>query len=144
MKKTLIAVILFLTVIGSTFAGVPDFRGSAHFRLHFPGATKIDYKVKGQFTEVNFTWNDLKLVVFYDMEGELIATCRDIPVGNLPLPLQMSLQKQYEGFVPTEVTEFDDAKDGLCYYVTVANDKLTYVLHVSVDGSIYVFKKMKN
>jgi hypothetical protein len=146
MKKTSIAVILFLTVIGSTFANkvVPDFRGSAHFRLHFPGATHIDHKVTGQFTEVNFTWNDLKLVVFYDRDGELIATCRIIPVGNLPLPLQISLQKQYEGFVPTEVTEFDDANDGLCYYVTVTNDKVTYVLHVSVDGSIYVFKKMKN
>jgi hypothetical protein len=161
MKKTSIAVILLLTVIGSTFANVPpkasyenkndapgkvvpNFRGSAHFRLHFPGATDINYKVKGQFTEVNFTWNALNLEVFYDTEGELIATCRQIPIGNLPLPLQMSLGKQYEGFVTTGATEFDDANDGLCYYVTVTNDKVTYLLHASVDGSIYVFKKMKN
>src|SRR5258708_6731967 len=104
MKKTSIAVILFLTVISSTFAGVkvvPGFRGSAHFWLHFPGATDVNYKVKGQFTEVNFTWNALKLEVFYDIEGELIATCRQIPVGNLPLPIQMSLGKQYENFVLT-------------------------------------------
>jgi hypothetical protein len=161
MKKTSIAVILLLTVIGSTFAGVPqkvssenlknaprkgvpDFRGSAHFRLHFPGATDIAYKVTGQFTEVNFTWNALKLEVFYDVDGELIATCRQIPIGNLPLPLQMSLEKQYEGFTPTGVTEFDDANDGLSYYVSVMNDKVSYLLHVSIDGSISVFKKMKN
>ena len=162
MKKTSIAVILLLTVIGSTtFAGVPknasfenpnntpgkvvpDFRGSAHFRLHFPGATNIAYKVTGQFTEVNFTWNDLKLEVFYDTDGELIATCRQIPLGGLPLPLQISLGKQYKGFMPTGVTEFDDANDGLCYYVSVTNDKVSYLLRVSVDGSISVFKKMKN
>ena len=158
MKKVSIAVILLLIVTGSTYANdhhyegpnpalknvVPDFNGEEHFKATWPGATEIVFKVMGQFTKVNFTWKELKLEVFYDREGDLIATCRKIPVGNLPLPLQMSLQKEYAGFALTEATEFDDPNDGLTWYVSVSDAQKTYLLHISANGSIYVFKKMKN
>jgi hypothetical protein len=148
MKKITIAVILFLTVAGSTYANghgtLPEFKGVENFIKTFPGATDVDCKITGQFTKVDFTWKNLKLEVFYDKEGSLLATCRQIPFGNLPLSLQMSVNKGYPGLKPTEVSEFNDANDGLCYYVTASDMQMTYVLHVSVDGSIYVFKKMKN
>jgi hypothetical protein len=149
MKKISIAVILFLSFIGSSFAAVsvmtvPDFKGSDNFKVSYPQATDVVCKFTGQFTEVNFIWNDMKLQAFYDKEGNPIATCRQIKFSSLPVTLQSSFAKEYSGYVPTEVTEFDDANDGLCYYLTVSNGDKTYMLHMSVSGSIYVFKKMKN
>lgn len=148
MKKISIALILFLTVAGSSFAngqeGLPEFKGEKHFTENFPGATNVDYKSTEQYTKVDFTWRELKLEVFYDKEGNLIATCRRIPFENLPLTLQMNVNKEYPGLAPAEVSEFDDANDGLCYYVTMTNEATTYLLHISINGSIYVFKKMKN
>jgi hypothetical protein len=148
MKKISIALMLFLTVAGSSFAngqeGLPEFKGEKHFTENFPGATNVDCKTTERYTKVDFTWRELKLEVFYDKEGNLIATCRQIPFENLPLTLQLNVNKEYPGFVPTDVSEFNDANDGLCYYMTVTNEATTYLLHISLNGSIYVFKKMKN
>lgn len=148
MKKIVIAIMLLATVTGTAFAAdrnnLPEFKGAKHFVANFPGATEVDCKITGQFTKVDFTWKELKLEVFYDAEGNLLATCRRISFNNLPLALQINVSKEYPGFVPTEVSEFNDATDGLCYYVTVTDPQKTYLLHVSTSGSINVFKKMKN
>jgi hypothetical protein len=148
MKKISIAVLLFLTVIGTTFAngheGTPAFKGAKSFIASFPGATNVEYKSTGQFTKVEFTWKELKLEAFYDKEGILLATGRQIPFENLPLSVQLNMNKEYSGFFPTQVSEFNDANDGLCYYVTVTSPERSYILHVSPNGSIDVFKKMKN
>lgn len=150
MKHLSIAVILFLTVLGSTHANPlsgkeePKFVGVENFRRQFPRATDINYKVKGQFTEVNFIWNGLQLQAFYDQEGNPLATIRTISRDNLPLSVQINLQKEYAAGVITGAIEFTDATDGLSYYVTVASPKMTCLLHVSTSGEISVFKKMKH
>lgn len=148
MKQISMAVILFLTVIGSTYANrnneTPSFKGSEHFKQAFPQATEVNYKVKGEYTEVNFIWNGLQLQAFYDMEGNPVGTSRQIDIANLPLSVQISLKKQYPGSTTTEAIEFDNPNDGLSYYVTAVDSKATYVLHVSTAGEISVFKKMKH
>jgi hypothetical protein len=166
MKKISIAAFLFLTVIGSSYANgatrttfandvigishvisykdLPEFKGAKNFIENFPGATNVEYKTTGLFTKVDFIWKALKLEAFYDKDGVLIATGRLIPFGNLPLAVQMNVNKEYADFVPTQVSELNDTTDGLCYYVTVAGLQKSYVLCVSPNGSISVFKKMKN
>ena len=148
MKKISIVIILFLTVIGAASAagreGTPEFKGAAHFNASFPGATNVEYKTTRQFTKVEFTWKELKLEAFYDKDGALIATGRQIAVGNLPLSVQLNMNREYLGFFPVQASEFNDANDGLCYYVTVSGPGKSYILHISPNGSIDVFKKMKN
>ena len=149
MKRLSIAVILFLTVIGTHANPLsrneePTFNGANHFRRQFPQATGVNYKVKGQFTEVNFIWNGLRLQAFYDLNGEPVATSRFVALNNLPLFVQLSLKKEYPSYVVTEASEFSDADDGLSYYVAVTGPKASYLLHVSTSGTISVFKKMKN
>jgi hypothetical protein len=150
MKRLSIAVILFLTVLGSTRANPlsrneePEFNGASNFHRQFPQATAVNYKVKGQFTEVNFIWNGLQLQAFYDQEGNPLATARTIDKNNLPVNVQLNLQKNYADGTVTAAVEYTDASDGLSYYVTVASPKATYLLHVSTSGDISVFKKMKH
>ena len=123
---------------------VPLFRGMDHFLQKFPQATEVNCKVKGQFTEVNFIWNGLRLQAFYDASGTPVATSRIVEPGSLPLSIQLSLKKEYSAYVVTEAIEFSDAEDeGLSYYVTVTGPKAIYLLHVSTSGTISVFKKMK-
>lgn len=149
MKRLSIAVMLFLSVIG-TYANPlsrkdePDFIGVDNFNRQFPNATAINYKVKGQFTEVNFDWNGLHLQAYYDREGNSLATTRSIDKNTLPLTVQVHLKKDYPNAVITDAIEYIDSTDGLSYYVTVASDKCTYLLHVSTSGDCSVFKKMKH
>jgi hypothetical protein len=149
-KRLSIAVILVITVIGSACATPvtpneePNFIGVDNFLRQFPKATNIDYKFKGQFTEVNFTWNGLQLQAFYDREGNPLATSRAIDQNSLPVNAQLNLKREFSDGIVTSVIEFTDASDGLSYYVTVAGPRITYLLHVSTSGDCSVFKKMKH
>jgi len=149
MRHLSIAVIFFLSFIGTAKAnplGGDDlnFVGSSNFKHQFPKATEISYKVNGQFTEVNFVWDNMKLQAFYDVEGNLLATCRPVPVGNLPVAAQLTLKDQYPGGIARDAIEYNDPNDGVSYYITMIGPKNSYLLHVSTSGMISVFKKMKN
>jgi hypothetical protein len=150
MKHLSIAVILLLTVIGSTYANPrsgsddPYFVGVENFRHQFPNATAVNYKVKGQFTQVNFMWNGMQLQAYYDRQGNPIATARTIDRNSLPVNVQMSLKNTYPNAIITDAIEFTDTEEGLSYYVTAAGPRTTYLLHVSTSGDISVFKKMKH
>jgi hypothetical protein len=146
MKKLSIIALIVLTVTSTCFAGDPTalhFKGAENFMKAFPQATEVNYLVKQKYTEVNFTWNSLKLQAFFDREGNLIGTSRSIAVSELPLATQMQLKERYAGYEAISAIEFDHADTGLSYYVTVENSERTYVLNVFTDGTIVVFKKMK-
>ena len=65
-------------------------------------------------------------------------------VKDLPLAYQVNIRNEYPDYVITEAIEFDDPVDGLNYYVTVEGKQKLYVLQISTEGTISVFKKMKN
>jgi hypothetical protein len=150
MKQLLIAVILFFT-LATTRANTanhkdPTFVGIENFKHQFPDATdvSVNYKVKGELTEVNFSWNAMRLQAFFDLDGNLLATCRNIPTSDLSLTAQMSLKNQYPGYITREAIEYNDANSSVSYYVTMVGPKTSYLLCVSTDGMISVFKKMKH
>src|ERR1700743_98676 len=145
MRHLSIAVIFFFSVIGAANANPDlDFVGSSNFSHQFPNATAVNYKVKGQFTEVTFMWNDMQLQAFYDLQGTLVATCRPVTFVTLPVGAQLALKDQYPGDVARDAIEYNDPDDGVSYYVTMVGPKATYLLRVSTGGTLSWFKKMKN
>jgi hypothetical protein len=147
MKKVSIIALMVLTIATSAFAGdknALDFKGADAFIKMYPHATRVVYEVKKEFTQVSFNWNNLDLQAFYDKQGNLIGTSRNIEISALPLPYVMNINKDFEGFNIIEAIEFDHAQNGMSYYVSIRNPEKTYVLNVSPDGDISVFKKMKN
>jgi len=145
-KKVSIIALMVITIASSAFAGDNklDFKGADAFKRSFPQASEVSYTVKKDFTEVNFTWHNLKLQAFFDRMGNYIGLSRDISVKDLPLSYVININRQYKGFDITEAIEFDHSENGLSYYVTVVKDDRKYVLNVATDGSISVFKKMKS
>jgi hypothetical protein len=161
MQRLYIAVILLSSISFSSFAGSPagattginntsriadspGFAGIENFNRTFPKAVITDYKSKGDLTEVNFTWNGLKLMAFYSVQGELVATCRSLDLSNLPVTVQLSLKANYPNYIPRQAIEYDDADNGMSYYVDVVNKKSILLLQITADGTISVFKKMSN
>jgi len=147
MKKLSIIAVFALTLISTAFANktiAPDFKGVDNFYKSFPEATEVVYKAVEKFTEVSFTWHKMQLHAFYDGEGNLFATTRHIEIKDLPLYYLLNIKREFAGFTPTEAIEFDQVDTGMSYYVTVANAQKTYVLKITTDGTISVFKKMKN
>jgi hypothetical protein len=137
---------MVITIATSAFAGdnsTLDFKGADTFEKTFPQASEISYTVKKDFTEVNFTWHNMKLQAFFDRTGSYIGLSREISVKDLPLSYIMNINKEFKDFDITEAIEFDHAQNGMSYYVTVVKEDRKYVLNVASDGSISVFKKMK-
>lgn len=147
MKRLSIIAVFALTLISSAFANkttTPDFKGIKNFNKSFPEATEVTYKVVEKYTEVSFTWHNMQLQAFYDNDGNLFATTRHIEIKDLPVSYLINIRKEFAGFILTEAIEFDQTDTGLSYYVTVADAQKTYVLKITTDGTIAVFKKMKN
>jgi hypothetical protein len=149
IKQLSIAAILLLSISLTGFAAspaekIPSFKGSENFISAFPQATDVECKVTGEFTEVTFNWQGLKLQAFYDKEGNLAATSRPISIDNLPLTVQLNLKRQYAGYIFEQAIEFDETDNNLSYYITVIGAKASYLLRISADGTLSVFKKMKN
>jgi hypothetical protein len=147
MKQLSIAAILFLSISLRSFAGdpsdkLPNFKGAENFRSTFPQAVIINYKNAGDLTEVNFTWQGLRIAAFYDKDGTQVATSRTVTAENLPINVQLNLKHQYPGYTPLDAIEYEDIDNNLSYYVTVADQKATYVLRFSQDCSLSVYKRL--
>src|SRR5882762_9022129 len=88
MKKVSIIALMVITIASSAFAGGNgslEFKGADSFKKMFPHATKVAVIVKKDFTQVNFTWNNIDLETFFDKQGNLIGTSRNVAVNDLPL-----------------------------------------------------------
>jgi len=146
-KKVSIIALMVITIVSSAFAGdnnALDFKGADAFKKLYPHATKVVYEVKKDYTQVRFSWNNIDLQAFFDKQGNLIGTSRNIAVNDLPLAYVLEINREYDGYTITEAIEFDHAQNGMSYYVSVTKGERSYVLNVATDGTISVFKKMKN
>lgn len=149
MKKLsfiILVALTTLTISTTAFAGnkeIPHFVGIENFVRTYPHAAMVSCQHQGLFTKVSFLWNNMKLQAFFDQDGNLFGTCREIAVKDLPLSILKDVQKKYAGFAVTEAIEFDQTESGMNYYITIVAPEKYYVLQVAADGTISVFKKMK-
>lgn len=149
MKKLSIALIAVLVISLSAFATTgpdanPHFAGMANFLKSYPHARVVALEAKGSFVKVSFVYNEKKLEAFYDMDGNMICSSHDISLQDLSAEVRQDIQKEYAGFVVREAIEIDQPDSRPMYYVTVVAPQKLYVLQIDTDGTISVFKKMKN
>lgn len=143
MKKLIIASILAVTVITSAFAGSNEklnFKGSDKFLIDFPKASNINYKVTTDYTQVSFVLNGEQVKAFYNPEGNLTATAKNISLDKLPAGSLAKIQNKYSTAIITEAIEMNHEDNGLNYYVSLQNGTKKVVLEVSTNGAVSVFK----
>lgn len=147
MKKLFISALLMLTAISFTFASTNDkslaFKGAENFKKTFANASDVEVKPVGEFTSVKFNWNNEKFQAFYDVDGNLTVTSRNIEMNRLPLPALTTISEKYAGYTTTETIELDHAEEGLSYYVALENNERRIILKVDTYGSVSTFKNVK-
>src|SRR6476620_10371381 len=96
-KKILVAVCASAFIVSSAFATGEENNAKALSALkkEFANAQNIQWKVTPNYIKATFNWNDQKLEVFYNQQGETIAESRAIKVENLPVKAQQFLGKKY-------------------------------------------------
>src|SRR5271154_1803108 len=146
MKKTILATAMML-MAGLTVAFAKDDEGvnnqiASSFHKDFTSATNISWSVQKDFSKATFTMNNQVMFAFYNEDGSLIATARNILSEQLPINLLKSLRKDYGNYWISDLFEMD--RDGqTSYYVTVESGDETLILKSSGFGDWSIYKKAK-
>ena len=135
MKKVIIALGLMAITFGSTAIASDkeiDKTVQQAFNKEFAGAADVLWHANDQYVQVEFTYNSMRLVAYYNNDGETLAVVRNIYFSSLPLALQMDLRKIVKGYWITKICEVT-THDGTKYRVTLNSADKT--VELSSDGN---------
>jgi hypothetical protein len=147
MKKTILSLCLLMVVtIGSTYAhdrgaGVSQIILTS-FKNNFAGATNVAWENDRPFVKAIFSYNSQILFAYFDTNGDLIATARNILSDKLPINLILALKKEYPDCWISALVEMD-MESNVTYYITVENASKKYTLQSVENCDWEVFSKSK-
>lgn len=110
------------------------------FSQEFAGAKDVKWTTNETFYKVSFVYNSQYVYAFYQLDGELLAMTRNITSLDLPISLQTSLKKGYEGYWISDLFEISN-NEGTKYYITMENADSKLVLKSTNAGDWASFKK---
>ena len=109
------------------------------FNKEFAGAKDVQWTTTNRYYKASFVFNDQFVSAFYQLDGELIATSRNISSLELPINLQTSLKKNYNSYWISDLFEISN-NEGTSYYITL--DKADSKVVLKSSGNKWdVFKK---
>jgi len=110
------------------------------FSQEFAGAKDVKWTTNETFYKASFVFNGQYVYAFYQLDGELLAMTRNISSLDLPISLQTSLKKGYEGYWISDLFEISN-NEGTKYYITMENADSKLVLKSTNAGDWASFKK---
>lgn len=110
------------------------------FSNTFANASEVKWSSSNQYYKADFAYNGQYAAAFFNTDGELIATTRNITSIQLPVTLQASLKKDYKNLWISNLFEYSD-ESGTSYYVTLENADTQIVLKSSGSTSWSIFQK---
>jgi hypothetical protein len=146
MKQTILAMAMML-MAGLTSAFAKNDEGvnkqvQTSFSKDFNTASNVSWTVSKDFTKATFSMNNQIMFAYYDQNGDLIATARNILSEQLPINLMSSLKRGYSDYWISELFEMD--RDGVAaYYVTLENGDETLVMKSNSLNDWSLYKKAK-
>jgi opacity protein-like surface antigen len=145
MKKLIAAVLIAVFFAGSAFAtdaNKINVRIRTNFDADFNKASEVTWTVRKDFVKASFTSEGENMQAFYNYEGSLIGTSRDLTVEALPKKAKKLLSDKYAGYAVKEVILFSN-KDEDAYYVSAENDKHKIILKVKDHSSVSLVTREK-
>ena len=141
MKKI---IIMLAIAISSLTAFASDENVSSNvlssFNKEFAGAKDVQWTTTNSYYKASFVFNDQFVSAFYQLDGELIATSRNISSLDLPISLQTNLKKNYSKYWISDLFEIS-TNDGTSYYITLDKADSKVVLKSSGNGNWETFRK---
>lgn len=142
MKKI---IIMLAVAISSFTAFASDDNVSSNvlssFNKEFAGAKNVQWTTTSNYYKASFVFNDQFVSAFYQLDGELIATSRNISSLELPMSLQTNLKKNYNSYWISDLFEISNS-EGTSYYITLDKADSKVVLKSSGNGKWETFKKI--
>jgi hypothetical protein len=124
MKKMIMALAFFaVTIANMAFAGTGggiDGRIKKAFEKEYAGAADVQWYTFDNYVKVDFSFEGLHLMAFYNNNGDMIGLARNISFSSLPILLQLEQRKHYSNYWITSIYELVNG-EGSRYYLTLEN-----------------------
>src|SRR5215831_7134388 len=146
MKNLIVAVTtLIATAVTPTLAHASDIdpRAERVFAKQFAGAQYVKWNtMEDGYLRVTFVLNGIGAESFFNEDGELLGTVRNLFYNQLPLLVMQSVDSKFAGSSILEVKEITN-DDGTNYKVILENNGKKYTLKLNSLGQITDSEKQK-
>lgn len=113
------------------------------FAKKFSGAENIKWtSLNDGYQKVAFTLVGTRAEAYFDADGELLGTIRNLFYNQLPLAVIQSLSSNYPGAIFVEIKEISNA-DGTSYKVTLEYKDRRYAVKMNMSGDVTDQQKWK-
>lgn len=143
MKKLFFAALLAIAVASSAFAGSTNVNVKVlnNFKTTFAKASEISWTSTDDYAKAVFTIDNVKMEAFFNIDGELIGTSKNITLDELPVNAKRTFAKRFSGYTVKETIHFDGA-DESAYYISADNASESVIVKVA-RNEVSTFKKTK-
>jgi len=146
MKRIIVSLSLMLavgltTVLANYRTSVNDLVKES-FKKEFPGVESVKWSDQGDYQKATFVFTGHRSVAYFNTDGELEGSARDLFFDQLPLAVMRSFDKRFAGadfFNVLEVTNIE----GTSYHLTLELKNKRYRVKADAGGIILEVVKVK-
>jgi hypothetical protein len=112
------------------------------FKKEFAEATSVKWAKDQDFQTATFVFYDHLVVAYFDTDGTLLGSARDVLLYEVPMAVMKSFDKTFPGVDPLEVLEVSNT-EGTFYRLTIDIQNKRYYVKIDAGGNISNIAKMK-
>lgn len=112
------------------------------FKKEFPGAEVLSWNDAGDYVKAVFLLNGFRSEAYFDSEGELHVTLRNLFFSQLPLAVTKTVDKRYPNADILEVTEISRT-EGTSYLIWLETATKKYKLSLDANGNLFNTERIK-
>ena len=145
MKKTILSFFVLLTAGLSSVALAngpdPDQDVLELFKKEFSSAQQVSWSRQGDYDKATFVLAGRRAIAYFNAEGELEGSVRDIFFDQLPLAVMTAVDKRFADADIIDVREINNA-EGTHYKIRLTAKSKKYSVKVDPSGSIGDVEKL--
>jgi hypothetical protein len=145
MKKIFVSLSLMLTVGSTTVLAndepVSD-KVNESFKKEFVGARLVEWNHVGDYQMASFVFDGHRVEAYFNTDGELEGSARDILFDQLPLLVMRSFEKRFASAEVIDILEVSNI-EGTSYLIKVETQNKRFLVKVGTNGDFLKVDKIK-
>jgi hypothetical protein len=141
--KQILLLVLFISTISFNASATEEkpvsYAALQSFKKSFVTAKEVSWNSTAEFLKVSFQYSSQYITAYYEHNGTLIATTKNILSNQLPLMLETNLKEHYSGYWISSVVEYSTENE-ITYYAVIENAEQKITLK-AFQNSWYTEKK---
>ncbi|MCU0396252.1 MAG: hypothetical protein MUF29_10100 [Chitinophagaceae bacterium] len=124
-------------------SGIRNFRASENLKALFGNVRNVDWQpAMNSMIKASFTSYEEEISVFFNAEGEYVATTRAVTTSELPMRLRLAMEQKFGSTPIEQLFELTSEKDNSWYFQTTDKKGRKRVWRGFENGRIEDFRTL--